>query len=1204
MTDVANSYLQTLTPMSDEEFAKQEELILKGEVQEPESPLASPEGEELSYTTPAVEVTPEETETPKDIWGYTKDIASGVATGWINGGTEVVHTLGNVADFVTQFQEGDPEYFSKLANEIAPRFTEENWSRLGMKVPVSTAGKLTQGAAQFLVGFAPALKAMRGIGALAQGTSTAARTAQGLAGTGTAGAIADLSAFNPYEERISNWAKNSGVAGLDNAVTEYLAANENDSELEGRLKQSLEGIFLGKATGAVMDVGTSVFSAIKGYKQTKQMLIAQAEGKPLPEKIPYMVDPTTGSTYTAIKGTDGKYTDPNTGKEISIPHYVVPIEKATVQHFTEEQQKDLTFKLLDGNISGAAKTFSGSINIDNLSSEESIRDLIATFNVAREQAVGKYSRSWEEAAKKQGVDLTTYSAKVKNLDSDVVNSRAVLEAVAYKAHEIIKIHRTAPSEETFSAMKRAVANLQLVEAVDSKNASEIARALAIRRRLADGGGIGTRIQTALNNSNNFSGNIDWDKFAQQVSDIPDGAGVVNLIKAYKQPTWQDAVTEVYVNNLFSPVTLAKNMLATNLSIGNSVVERYLGAALSKTSGSGEVTFREANTYALGLLKAIPEAIGVGFKSLKNDKPMFTPQANEFTENIKAQAFRAESFGIDSESTPLIQTLGKGLDYVGTGLRAIPGSTRWLMASDELMKVMVYRAEAGALAQRQAFKEGLQAGTPEFTAKIKEIETQLAKKDPKDKYYGLSMEAMDEAHRRTFTEDFSKRGQEILGTIRQYPLSYIVAPFIKTPVNLSKYMMRRTPALAGFSDYVEAELKAGGARADLVQAQMSAGAMYFAAGAAMAGAGLIQGDFTANWSVNRNLRQFGIQQRSFVFPDGTQQSIGGFDGSPLAFVLLSASTHEAIQAFIKHNEDRMDDDELASNVLEISMIPITAYMKYSANATWGQGVSAIFNAMQEDSWGEYLSQLAGNTVPAANTFKYVNQQWDIDPFVREVDSALEAVYAKLPYFSREVAPKATILGDPADVPQYKWKGLIPSYQLTPPDHPVYQELGRLQRLDPNKVVLGGIPNTYMGVQLDNNEKWNLSQLMKNGKVDGKTLIERLETLISDPEYAKLTDLSKETKLSEVYNKYKEVALKALLDDTLAYGQGLDRPYAEEWSLYPYDRSSPLANKVAREVAIQNRDKTGMFGDNNMSKEDFIKQYTGEIQKENFIKQLTQ
>ena len=74
----------------------------------------------------------------------------------------------------------------------------------------------------------------------------------------TAGAIADVTVFDGHEQRLSNMIQM--VPELQNPVTEFLAADEEDSELLARLKAALEGAGLGVAVDGVM-IGLRAFRA-------------------------------------------------------------------------------------------------------------------------------------------------------------------------------------------------------------------------------------------------------------------------------------------------------------------------------------------------------------------------------------------------------------------------------------------------------------------------------------------------------------------------------------------------------------------------------------------------------------------------------------------------------------------------------------------------------------------------------------------------------------------------------------------------------------------------------------------------------------------------------------------------------------------------------------------------------------------------------
>ena len=103
----------------------------------------------------------------------------------------------------------------------------------------TVSGDIVRHVTQFLVGFL-------GPGKLAV-TKFAPAARLGTAGRAAVqGAVADFSAFNEHEARLSDLLQE--VPAIRNPVTEYLASNEDDGFIEGRLKNALEGLGLGVAT--------------------------------------------------------------------------------------------------------------------------------------------------------------------------------------------------------------------------------------------------------------------------------------------------------------------------------------------------------------------------------------------------------------------------------------------------------------------------------------------------------------------------------------------------------------------------------------------------------------------------------------------------------------------------------------------------------------------------------------------------------------------------------------------------------------------------------------------------------------------------------------------------------------------------------------------------------------------------------------------
>jgi len=99
--------------------------------------------------------------------------------------------------------------------------------------PEGLAENLTEGAARFVTGFVGPSKILKGVGL----GGTIIKT--GLRGM-TAGAVADLTVFDPNEGRLSDMLVEFDSPVLNNAVTQYLATDEDDTEMEGRLKMYLK----------------------------------------------------------------------------------------------------------------------------------------------------------------------------------------------------------------------------------------------------------------------------------------------------------------------------------------------------------------------------------------------------------------------------------------------------------------------------------------------------------------------------------------------------------------------------------------------------------------------------------------------------------------------------------------------------------------------------------------------------------------------------------------------------------------------------------------------------------------------------------------------------------------------------------------------------------------------------------------------------
>jgi len=160
----------------------------------------------------------------------------------------------------------------------------------------SVVGGLVEGVAQFSTAFIPVVGAISKankfskVGKAFRGLSTAAERARRIStGSGrlislkraaVAGVVADAVAFDGHETRLSNLIQDH--PSLANPVTEFLAADEDDSEIEGRLKSALEGLGLGFAVDGAVSGVRAVFAgdgAVAGLKGIRAKRAAKAAGK-------------------------------------------------------------------------------------------------------------------------------------------------------------------------------------------------------------------------------------------------------------------------------------------------------------------------------------------------------------------------------------------------------------------------------------------------------------------------------------------------------------------------------------------------------------------------------------------------------------------------------------------------------------------------------------------------------------------------------------------------------------------------------------------------------------------------------------------------------------------------------------------------------------------------------------------------------------
>lgn len=317
--------------------------------------------------------------------------------------------------------------------------------------------------------------------------------------------------------------------------------------------------------------------------------------------------------------------------------------------------------------------------------------------------------------------------------------------------------------------------------------------------------------------------------------------------------------------------------------------------------------------------------------------------------------------------------------------AIRTPFRLLGAADAFFRVTNERGEAYALATREAVKEGYNPATREFRERV--IDLAL---NPTEKMAAQ----IDEAGTRfTFNAPLGEKGRAIQSTIRKLHLEWAI-PFVQTPANVAKEMLRLTPAAPAVKEWRDAIAK-GGPEADKAIAEMAIGTAVGTAVFSFALSGNISGQGDPDPRKRATQMASGWQPYSIKVGD-TWYSYQRLQ--PLGTLIGMAADAASVW-------DHMGEDEAD----KIPKILSTAFANAITNQTFLQGVTNLVNAISDpERFGpKFVQNFVGSTVPAV-----VSQTAQMmDPYQREVYSVLDAVQSRIPGLREDLMPKRDVFGEP-------------------------------------------------------------------------------------------------------------------------------------------------------------------------------------------------
>jgi hypothetical protein len=444
----------------------------------------------------------------------------------------------------------------------------------------------------------------------------------------------------------------------------------------------------------------------------------------------------------------------------------------------------------------------------------------------------------------------------------------------------------------------------------------------------------------------------------QKIDFKDPVAVRNILQKYHKATIPDKLFEAWLNGILSnPTTHMANVIGNSLTMLTKVPETAIAGVLR-----GKLPLGELKAESLGMVQGIKEGAMAGFKAFQTGMPA------DMVTKLEHTRYNAIS---------------------GTKGKIIRIPTRALTAADEFFKAVVYRSEVNRLSYLKAVKET--KGGENVSRRMADIIN-----DP-TLNADIFNKAREEAQYRTFQKPLGNFGTKVM-SLRDsvYPMKYII-PFIKTPTNIMKFTLERTPA--NFAKIMW-DFKKGKITAEQLPSELSKpvlGSLISAAAVLYVLDGTITGGAPKNKKERELKYASGWQPYSIKIGD-TYYSYSRLE--PIGSILgLTADFVNTV-----NHSDEKTSNEIASEL-------VLAVTKNLSSKTFLSGLSKFMDALSDpEHYGAtYVEQLAGSLVPSG----VAAVARSIDPNMREVESPLDSMKARIPMMSKSLPYREGAYGIPVE-----------------------------------------------------------------------------------------------------------------------------------------------------------------------------------------------
>jgi len=850
-------------------------------------------------------------------------------------------------------------------------------------------------------------------------------------------------AIDPKEQRLADELEGTGMEGVPLAmdVIDYLQTKPDDTELESRFKNMVEGAGISTVVGGILFGAAKAYKSIGKAKDPKTLeTIAKSTSKVKQEvealeKVKATAKPITAAENAALDASDVKVSSAD-GQSIPInQESQAAAIKAQQEAFDMDQANKLiaeteAFQKDWGPYVAPAK---GTISDDNL--------VDAFTRLMGDAEAGAFLRGpiTDEQAKAAATGLTRNAEAMERVaqwrpgqpipnGEDLIAVKVILgqsdEMIGQSADRLL----ADMSEGNLMGFVRDLENYTKIKSLQEGISSEQGRALRSNQVLAQLAGMGEpealkaigaqgRAKLADGVMNKYGGrekvrdmakNVKFIKDMAAVSKVPNkdfAARMGEVVKKSSFMKMESAITKVALNGMLSsPLTSMKALITNAATTSKSVVDNYFEVGIGKFSKGDSKTLAEANAHMKGVFMGFFEAVRPAAEAFRTGIP---PNGAIARLDLAPALARTEiSDALEMAGGAWAAKVGVPMDKI-VGL---PG--RALMSIDTYWQTVNYKGFVNSEAVRRGMAQNLKGDelvkfVDDFKANVPVDVDKAA-----DHLAGTNtMSKQLDGFAASIDETIEKGGQYL-------PFARVVLPFVKTNLNLIEYSAKNSPFAPMFSADFRLAMSQGGRAKDEAIAKVVSGSTALAGIVALAEMGLVTGPASTNREFERATRGMDTPHESSIKIGDTWVSVKNLE--PISTLINMGSMLSKAAGYLREEEY----EDMATAVKIMTADALTP-------ESLAGGLSDLIDLIMDDnrSSKDVGASIASRFTPFGALMTDLRQT--TDPTVRstrvlpsdEKFAGLKDFYGvlknklsnQIPYLSKDLPAERNIWGDKVMLP---------------------------------------------------------------------------------------------------------------------------------------------------------------------------------------------